>query len=99
MSEPWLENPESLDAQIALMREMQKARFVASGGNCSDPTLRCVTAIILRLMEAQDVAALSHGADEELLVQKTLEMHRSSPPAVRHAMIDAVERVIAHGNS
>jgi hypothetical protein len=99
MSEPWLENPESLDAQIALMREMQKARLVAAGGDCSDPTLRCVTAIILRLMEAQDVAALSHGADEELLVQKTLEMYRLSPPAVRHAMMDAVERVIAHGNS
>ena len=100
MSEPWLENPESLDAQIALMREMQKARLVAAGGDCSDPTLRCVTAImVLRLMEAQDVAALSHGADEELLVQKTLEMYRLSPPAVRHAMMDAVERVIAHGNS
>lgn len=33
MSEPWLENPESLDAQIALMREMQKARLVAAGGD------------------------------------------------------------------
>lgn len=48
---PWLEDPASLDAQIALVREMWRVRLLDCGGDQADPTLIALSEIVLRLVK------------------------------------------------
>lgn len=52
MDQPWLEDPHSLHAQIALAREMWRVRLLACSGDQADPTLIALSEIVLRLMRS-----------------------------------------------
>ncbi len=50
--QPWLTDPHSLDAQIALAREMWRIRVLACAGDQEDPTLIALSEIVIRLMHS-----------------------------------------------
>lgn len=48
-TKPWLTDPRSLNAQIALARAMWETRFRVCNGDENDPTLIALAEIVVRL--------------------------------------------------
>lgn len=60
-AKPWIENPRSLDGQIALARELWKTRLLVCGGDQADPTLIALSEIVLCLMRSGIPESLTKG--------------------------------------
>lgn len=63
MNKPWLTDPYSLDAQIALARAMWHTRLLVCHGDQNDPTLIALAEIVMRLMRSDSSSSALPSSD------------------------------------